>query len=98
MSVNEGPGPQVRTGTGLSVLGKNEKQYRNSTKSIDKNRDKIADNRKNGKEKQRNSKKLTGNQQKIAKNQSRICSYDSLSSMTEEGFTVRAPGILSEKS
>ena len=59
MSVNAGPGPQVRTGTGLSVLGKNEKQYRNSTKSIDKNRDKIADNRKNGKEKQRNSKKLT---------------------------------------
>ena len=50
MSVNAGPGPQVRTGTGLSVLGKNEKQYRNSTKSIDKNRDKIADNRKNGKE------------------------------------------------
>jgi len=70
MSVNAGPGPQVRTRTGLSVLGKNEKQYRNSTKSIEKNRDKMADNRKNRKEKHRNSKKLTGNQQKFAKNQS----------------------------
>ena len=40
---------------------KNEKQYRNSTKSIEKNRDKMADNRENGREKQRNSKKLTVN-------------------------------------